>query len=74
MGRPHHPRRPHRGGLRTKKHHYDCPKTLTHPTAFEQAGVLRSAIVGRRRNRVWYTPEVTDALDDFAEQTKRREF
>src|SRR5690625_154485 len=32
MVRPHHPRRPHRGGLRTTKHHYDCPKTLTHPT------------------------------------------
>lgn len=42
--------------------------------AFERAGVLRSAIVGRRRNRVWYAPEVTDALDDFADRAQRREF
>ena len=42
--------------------------------AFEQAGVLRSATVGRRRNRVWYAPEVTSALDSFAERAQRRQF
>lgn len=41
---------------------------------YERIGALRSALAGRRRNRLWYAPEVTGALDDFAERSGRREY
>lgn len=38
----------------------------------EELGILRMAIQGRRRNRTWYTREVLDALDAFAERAGQR--
>ena len=40
--------------------------------ALENAGVLAQTVNGKRRNRVWHSAEVLDALDAFAERAGRR--
>lgn len=41
-------------------------------TALENAGVLAQSVNGKKRNRVWHSAEVLDALDAFAERAGRR--
>lgn len=42
-------------------------------TTLENAGVLAQTVHGKKRNRVWHSAEVLDALDAFAERAGRRQ-